>query len=275
MKKIREKTKKKIIVIEIITLIILSVFVTSLLIANSESNSSNFLRANLEGTNDFTNTMQNEGYRKTGLYDPYYQYPEQPRPFVSASAHPRNGMAPLTVRFSAYAYGYTGWITYISWIITGPEGYSEYSNEWNPEFTFETPGRYQAYVTVRDHTWSTASSFVYVNVYDPTKPARLEMFKGFPLILSTRIFFVNQEDEMLKDINYNIRITGGLFNRLSKTTSGTINSLEKNDGIAIRTPRVWFAFGRGSLELDFEIPNRESITEKHTLFYFGPFFIIV
>lgn len=274
--KIREETKKKIIVIQIIFILLLSTFVTSLFITKTKDKTFESIIFNTKKFDDSKHQTHNSEYKKTGSNDTY-EPPENQPPRSYATAHPRKGMAPLDVRFTANAYDPDGWITHMSWYITGPNGFSEYSYHWSPEFTLETPGEYRARLIVRDDDWNTDVSHVYINVYDPSKPARVEMNKHYPFpikLVSYKINFVNQENQKIEDIDYKITITGGLINRLNKKETGTID-IEANENIFIETPRVWFALGRATLKIEFEIPDKQNIEEEHTLFYMGNLFLVV
>jgi PKD repeat protein len=263
--------------IQIIILLIVSALTISLLLIKYENNSLETLIFNTKKTDEKNKNSYDQEYKKTGSNDSEYEPPKNEWPRSYATAYPRKGLAPLKVRFSANAYDPDGWITQMSWHITGPNGFSEYSYHWHPEYTFETPGEYRAILTVRDDDWNTDASHVFVNVYDPSKPARVEMNKHYPFpikLVSSKINFVNQDDVKLEDIDYKITITGGLINRLDKKETGTIDVLKANENIFIEIPRVWFAFGRATLKIEFEIPDRENIKEEHTILYMGNLFVI-
>lgn len=266
-----------IIAFEIAILIVLSSFVISIFI-NNNSDFSLPITSLLKNTDDIRENPTNSEYRKTGLKNLDYDPEENQRPRVYAYSSKKDGMAPLKVNFYSHTYDIDGWIIQYRWHITGPKGFSVYTCEHSPEYIFEEPGRYTARLTILDNQWDSSVAYVHVDVYDPSKPARIEKVNNFPLVFkrgSSKIRFVNQRSQQINDIEYSITIKGGSFNRIDKEKTGTISQLNGNESEVIETPKVFFGMGRAKLTLEFIIPEHENVIKTYTLFFFGFRFIVM
>lgn len=104
-----------------------------------------------------------------------------PRPMVSADAEPREGEAPLTVRFtgvymtgSQMGGGETGPIVEYRWAF----GDGSTSRERFPVHTYEKPGTYQATFWVKTQNGETASQTIAITVHEPSSGMGDNMLRG-------------------------------------------------------------------------------------------------
>ncbi|UCH71463.1 MAG: hypothetical protein JSW62_03430 [Thermoplasmatales archaeon] len=289
---IKEKTKRVVIAIELAILVILSGFVVSLLLSGSDSDFSSPLKSLLTSADDTKDELRNSNYKETGLED----FRENHVPLVNAYASTKGGMPPLTVKFSFYIYGYydsydyydnyyynygyySSWFMHHSWHITGPDGFSDHTSEYSPKYTFETPGRYTARLTVYSTgSFQTATSYAYVDVYDPSKSVRVEKVSNFPFIFKKKSFdlqIVNQYSEELNDLKYTITIEGGLFNRIDEKKTGSLSQLSGNGSEIVQTPKLSFGLGRADLTVEVGNSEEEKVVKEYTLFLLGRRFIVI
>ena len=114
------------------------------------------------------NVVVTNGDGQSGTLTDGYSYvnsddPGNEPPSVNASANPTSGSAPLTVNFTATASDPDGTITGYNWSF----GDGQTSTAQSPTHTYQSPGTYNASVTVTDSGGGTATDNVIITVTGP------------------------------------------------------------------------------------------------------------
>jgi len=153
----KEKTKKIIIAIELVVLIVLSTFVVSIYI--NKSSSQTFIASTLN-EDEKSHIFASDTDEGDGKENEKVTEEENIPPKAYAHAFPNLGTPPLTVYFQGSGEDDDGSIVSYQW-----RG-CVWSNSQNALRTFYSPGTYYATFTIIDNDGSTDTTTVCVTVYN-------------------------------------------------------------------------------------------------------------
>jgi len=102
-------------------------------------------------------------------------------------------------------------------------------------------------------------------------PVKIEAKGGFA---SVKLTISNQRDYELSGIEYNLTMEGGILGKISKQINGTIDSIAIDGNFVLNTPKVMFALGKSTINLELIIPGEGVTKETFSATHIGPIILV-
>jgi len=133
------------------------------------------------------------------------------------------------------------------------------------------------YVGTRGFDGTIDDVCVLAEVYAPTPTLEIENITGNGGLLSggvvsAELFSTGEADA--EDIEWTITVTGGIFNRINVTTTGTIDNLATGSMMVINTEDPIYGLGNVDITITVTAPNTTLIRERAEGFVFLFYLII-
>ena len=181
------------------------------------------------------------------------------------SGGPYAGTFGVPIAFSSAAHGGTSPYTF-AWNF----GDGGTSTEQNPSHTYANNGLYTVTLTVTDSAQNTVQDTTTANVtgYIPKPVLELSTITGGKGVISTVI--KNTGDGAATNVQWTIKVTGGIFKRINKTFNDNIATLAAGANQTITTTGKIFGLGAIAVEVSAACNEGSSSTLSAT----GKIFII-